>query len=100
MIGLLPKSTGVYSLAFLLPQQLHKGFDEGLHLEEVIQLGQSVTAAERMPVYKSIYYVINDGNVNFSLFQKHCIAVSTSTAPTEPNIYFERKGTFTFRVAD
>jgi hypothetical protein len=83
-------AVGVYSINILNPEE----FDLSS-----ITLGLTADGRKRIPVYRHIYYPINNGNTNFELFRKHCKAVSLDF-PTEQNIYYEQKGIFTFRVVE
>jgi hypothetical protein len=86
--GIKPKQTGVFAINILNPEK----FDLS-----GIKLGYTSDGRERIPVYRNIYFIINDGSTNFELFAKHCKAASLEY-PTEQNIYYEQKGIFTFRV--
>ncbi|MCX7638102.1 MAG: hypothetical protein N2044_09695 [Cyclobacteriaceae bacterium] len=88
--GIKPKQRGIFTINILNPEQ----FD----LSE-INLGLTSDGRQRIPVYRNIYFVVNNGKTNFELFQKHCKAASLDY-PTEQNIYYEQKGTFTFRVVE
>ncbi|KXK31558.1 MAG: hypothetical protein UZ12_BCD005000290 [Bacteroidetes bacterium OLB12] len=90
-IGVIPKTEGVFSINFLRPRELD--------LSEVIKLPDTPEGRKVLPFYRNIYYVINGGQTNFDLYKKHCIASSERLVTTD-NIYYEQKGTFTFRVID
>lgn len=90
-IGLIPKSKGVYSINFLSPANLD--------LTNSVILPDAPDGRKTLPAYRNIYYVINDGRTNFDLYKKHCVASSEIVA-TPPLIFYEQKGTFTFRVTD
>jgi len=90
-IGVIPKSKGVFSINFLRPVQLE--------LENAIAFPDTSNGRKTLPVYRAIYYVINDGKTNFDLYKKHCIASSEILVTTDM-IFYEQKGTFTFRVTD
>lgn len=90
LIGILPTRVGVYSISLLNPEE----FDLSS-----INLGFSTDGRKRIPVYRHIYYSINNGNTNFELFRKHCRAVSVDF-PTVGNIFYEQRSTFTFRVVE
>jgi hypothetical protein len=90
-IGIIPKFTGVYCINFLRPEMLE--------VSKVINLGQTSDGRKRIPVYRTIYYVINDGKTNFELYKNNCVASSEILVTTDM-IYYEQKGTFTFRVVE
>lgn len=88
-IGFVPTVKGVFSIAPLDPPELN--------LKNAVNLGKTADGRQRIPVYKGIYFTINDGNNDFELFKKNCYAVSLDY-PTVSNIYYEQKGRFTFQV--
>ncbi len=92
-IGIVPKSKGVFCLNFLPPPP------EAINLSKTILLPDAPDGSKVIPLYRNIYYVINDGQTNFELYKKHCVASSEILITTD-NIYYEQKGTFTFRVID
>ncbi len=90
-IGVIPKATGVFSINFLRPPELS--------LSKILMLPDTPDGRKVIPFYRNIYYVINDGITNFELYKKHCVASSEILVTTDM-IYYEQKGTFTFRVID
>jgi len=90
-IGVIPKFKGVYSINFLSPDKL----DISKNIFFPNTNDKRITIAK----YRTIYYVINDGKTNFDLYKKHCIASSEILVTTDM-IFYEQKGTFTFRVTD
>lgn len=92
-IGIVPKSKGVFCLNFLSPAP------EDINLSKTITLPDTPDGRKVIPLYRNIYYNINDGQTNFELYKKHCVASSEILVTTD-NIYYEQKGTFTFRVID
>jgi hypothetical protein len=42
-------------------------FGDCIDLTKQINLGSTEDGRKRVPVYEAIFYVINDGNVNFDL---------------------------------
>lgn len=90
-IGVMPKSTGVFSINFLRPPELD--------LSNTLKLPDTPEGRKVLPLYRNIYYVINEGQTNFELYKKHCEASSERLVTTD-NIYYEQKGTFTFRVVE
>lgn len=90
LIAIIPNTTGVYAFSLLAPAELDIS---------TINLGKTSDGRLRKPVYRGIYFVINDGESNFDLYKQHCKAVSLDI-PSSSNIYFEQKGTFTFRVIE
>lgn len=92
-IGILPKSKGVFCLNFLSPAP------EDINLSKTIILPDTSDDRRVIPLYRNIYYVINEGITNFDLYKKHSVASSEILVTTD-NIYYEQKGTFTFRVVD
>lgn len=89
-IGIVPKSTGVFAFSLLQPSE----FDLSS-----LKLEPTKDGRKRIPVYRGFFFVINEGETNFSLFQAHCKPGSLEY-PTPANVYFEQKGTFTFRVVE
>ncbi|MCE7864931.1 MAG: hypothetical protein DYG99_15440 [Bacteroidetes bacterium CHB5] len=92
-IGIVPKSQGVFCLNFLAPAP------GDINLSKTITLPDTPDGRRVIPLYRNIYYVINDGQTNFDLYKKHSVASSEILVTTD-NIYYEQKGTFTFRVID
>jgi hypothetical protein len=90
-VGVIPKTKGVFSINFLRPRNLD--------LTSVIKLSNTPEGIKVLPYYRTIYYVINNGQTNFELYKKHCEASSEILVTTDM-IYYEQKGTFTFRVVD
>ncbi len=98
-IGLIPSSTGIFSLNFLWPIDLHGIPEEQIDLTTVIDLGVTPDGRKRIPLYEAFYFLINDGDNNFDLFKENCKAASTET-PTNINVFYEQKGGFAFRVVE
>ncbi len=92
-IGIVPKSKGVFCLNFLSPAS------RDIRLSNTITLPDTPDGRKVIPLYRNIYYVINEGQTNFDLYKKHSVASSEILVTTD-NIYYEQKGTFTFRVID
>jgi len=92
-IGIVPKSQGVFCLNFLAPAP------GDINLSKTITLPDTPDGRKVIPLYRNIYYVINEGQTNFDLYKKHSVASSEILVTTD-NIYYEQKGTFTFRVID
>lgn len=93
-LGLVPKQRGVYCINFLPPGDIQGNF------EAALDLGVNNMGQKRIPVLEYVLFVINDGNTNFDLFQKHCRATSTTFPGNQDftNINYEQKGSFTFEV--
>ncbi len=85
-IGLIPNSTGIFSLNFLWPIDLHGIPEEQIDLTTVIDLGVTPAGRKRIPVYEAFYFFINDGNNNFDLFKENCKAASVEH-PTNINVF-------------
>lgn len=98
-IGLLPGMEGVFTVNFLWPIDLHGMPDEQIDLKSVINLGTTPDGRRKIPVYEAFYFVVNEGITNFSLFKEHCKSESI-TNPAPINVYYEQKGSFTFRVVE
>ncbi|MBC6609729.1 hypothetical protein H8B15_02265 [Hymenobacter sp. BT507] len=62
-----------------------------------LNLSASATGHPRQPTYATTHYTINEGKTNFHLFQQHCTPIPI-TNPTEDNMYYEQKDTYTFVV--
>ncbi len=94
-VGIIPKATGVYCFNFLSPPA-----NTTFNLRKVIKLENTPDGRERVPVYDGTYIIVNEGtHTNFDLFKKHCRAISLEL-PSPSNIYYEQKGSFTFRVVE
>ena len=87
-IGIIPQQPGVFCVNFLSPEDADLSF---------IDLGLTQDGRKRIANHKEFFYVINEGATNFNLFKENSIAVSLSV-PIVYNIYYEQKGTFTFKV--
>jgi hypothetical protein len=96
-IGLIGTSTGIYTVNFLWPIDLHGLPEEQVDLRSVIDLGEE-NGRPRVPVYEAFYFVVNNGENNFEMFKEHCKAASIDD-PSTINLFYEQKGTFTFRVS-
>jgi hypothetical protein len=96
-IGLIGTSTGIYTVNFLWPIDLHGLPEEQVDLRSVIDLGEE-NGRPRVPVYEAFYFVVNNGENNFEMFKEHCKAASIDE-PSTINLFYEQKGTFTFRVS-
>jgi hypothetical protein len=95
-IGIISNQKGVGSISFhtrWLTGRVYGG-DPDLSF---LDLGQTPSGGKRIPVLDNIYYIINEGETNFHLFQRHCVAASL-TYPIESNVFFEQKGTYTFVI--
>lgn len=99
-IGLVTKSTGVFSIFFLMPVDLHGLPEEQIDLKPVINLGETSDGRKRIPVYEAFFFLVNDGQTNFDLFTQNCRAGSLETPEDFKNVFAEQKGTFTFRVVE
>jgi hypothetical protein len=99
-IGLVTKSTGVFSAFFLWPIDLHGLPEEQVDLRPVIDLGKTSDGRNRIPVYEAFFFLINDGQTNFELFVQNCRAGSLENPEDFKNVFAEQKGTFTFRVIE
>lgn len=96
-IALIPKSSGIFSLNFLWPVDIHGIPEEQINLKEIISLAPSPDGRKQIPVYEAFYFIVNDGKTNFDLFKNSCRAASLEN-PIPRNIFYEQKGSFTFRV--
>lgn len=93
-VGVIPKAAGVYCFNFLTPPA------NSIDIRQAIKLERTPDGRERIPVYDGTYVIVNDGvHTNFDLFKKHCRAISLEV-PIPDNIYYEQKGSFTFRVVE
>lgn len=96
-IGLVPTATGVFSVLFLMPVELHGLPEESINLSSVITLEPTKDGRARVPVYEAFFFVVNTGETHFDLFTQFCRAGSLENTDFR-NVYAEQKGTFTFRV--
>jgi hypothetical protein len=72
---------------------------EQIDLKPIIDLGITPNGRKKIPVYEAFYFVVNEGVTNFELFKEHCKAESIEN-PAPINVYYEQKGSFTFRVVE
>jgi hypothetical protein len=88
-IGIVPTNAGVYSINFLFPRGLDfSGID----------FGYSENGKRFRPYYALMYYVINNGTANnVDLMRAHC-KLGSDLDPETGIVFYEQKGTFTFRV--
>lgn len=98
-IGLLAHTHGIFTVNFLWPIDLHGMPDEQIDLKSIIDLGTTLDGRRKIPIYEAFYFVVNEGITNFDLFKEHCKAESI-TNPAPINVYYEEKGSFTFRVIE
>jgi hypothetical protein len=98
-IGLKPTTPGVYCINFLWPIDLHGMPEEQIDLRSVIELDNSADGRQRIPVYEAFYFEVNNGDTNFDLFKQNCRSAAVEN-PVPINIYYEQKGSFTFRVVE
>lgn len=98
-IGLLTTIVGIFTINFLWPINLHGMPDEHIDLKTIIDLGTTTDGRRKIPVYEAFYFVVNEGNTNFELFKENCKAESL-TNPAPINVFYEQKGSFTFRVVE
>jgi len=98
-IGLIPQTTGVFSVGFLMPVDLHGFPDEQINLTKNIELETS-NGRKKIPVYEAFFFIINNGVTHFDLFTKYCRAGSVEDPKAFKNVFAEQKGTFTFRVVE
>lgn len=92
MIGFVPKTRGVYCLQFLS--------SDNVQYDGIVNLGKDRDGATIIPVYKGIYFPINEtGNNNYELFKNNCRALYSGSLDSV-GYYREFKGTFTFRVVE
>jgi len=90
-VGLVPKKTGVFSVNFLPPRDLD--------LRQAVDLRVNSAGQKKLPTFEFLLFDINNGNTNFDLFKQHCKAISLEN-DVFINVYYEQKGTFTFRVIE
>ena len=92
-LGFNPKMAGVYCLQFLGP--------DVLNYEGVIDLGKNDKGATIVPVYKGMYFPINENSNdnNYQLFKDNCLSLYSGSSDSV-GYYREFKGTFTFRVVE
>lgn len=91
-MGFVAKRTGVYCFAPLPPVDLpYMG---------VVDLGKAENGATITPVYRALFFPINEGNNNFELFKEHCFDSSALNPANYVDNNYIRYGTFTFRVVE
>jgi hypothetical protein len=95
-VGIIPNHKGVASVSFGTGWQVGRVYRGDPDIS-FISLDKPPSGGKRIPVLDNIYYIINEGDTNFDLFQKHCVAASLQH-PIESNIYYEQKGTYTFVI--
>jgi hypothetical protein len=89
-LGVVPASPGVYALSVLRSVDTADGIS--------VPLPDSPDGKPRQGRVEELYYVINNGNVNFHIQREHTRLGSTMPNPSEGTLYFEQKATFAFVV--
>jgi hypothetical protein len=97
-IGLIAKSSGVFTLFFLMPVDLHGFPEDQIDLKPIIDLGVTPDGRKRIPVYDAFFFTVNDGQTNFDLLTRYCRAGSIVNPSAFKIVHADQKGTFTFRV--
>jgi len=87
-IAIIPKSSGVFVFTMMDPVQFDLSY---------LKLAPTEDGRKRIPIYRGILFVFNEGKTNFSLLKANSKSASVVN-PTQNNIYYEQKETFTFRV--
>jgi hypothetical protein len=103
LFRLIPQSTGIFSVTMVWynnDSPACSSFGDCIDLTKQINLGSTEDGRKRVPVYEAIFYVINDGNVNFDLLSANCKAGSLETPNSATAVFAEQKGTYTFRVVE
>jgi hypothetical protein len=95
-VGIIPKQKAIASISFFTRWRTGGVYEDDADLS-FLNLSNESSGGKRIPVLDNIYYIINEGNTNFDLFQRHCVAASL-TYPIESNVFFEQKGTYTFVI--
>ena len=85
-IGIIPSARGVFAFSMMAPSQFDLSY---------LTLEPAEDGRRRVPVYRGFFFVINEGQTNFSLYKAHCKPGNQASRAT---FFFEQKGTFTFRV--
>ena len=97
LIGIIPKQVGVFCLNFLSPKSEAVDFS-------TIDLGYNAEGVKRKGYYTFFYYIINNGENNVDLLIENNKTITDDTIvlsridPLLSEFYYERKGTFTFKV--
>ncbi len=99
-IGLIPNATGIYNISFLWPINLHGTENEKIDLRPYINLGEGADGRKLVPLYDAFLYVVNDGLTNFDLLTQNSKVVSVENPESFKEVYYEQKGSFTFRVVE
>lgn len=92
LIGIIPKQVGVFCINFLSPKSDAVDFSS-------IDLGINENGVKRKGRYIVFYYIINNGETNVDLLRaNNKLASDNPMYATSRNLYYEQKGTFTFKV--
>ena len=92
LIGIIPTQVGVFCINFLSPKEDAIDFSS-------IDLGYNSKGIKRRGYYTQFYYVINSGETNVDLLRaNNKLSSDNPMYMTSSNLYYEQKGTFTFKV--
>lgn len=94
-VGIVPQQRGVFAIGFLT--QLKKPFGPFQPLP-FIAVPLDGEGNPQRAFLDDIYFIVNQGKINFHVFQQHAYVTSLKPEAPEATVYYEQKANFAFVV--